>query len=338
MSHRARPGLAVAALSILALAACGSPDAAGPAESPGATEAAVTVVTSTNVYGAIAEAVGGERVAVESIIADPAADPHSYESTPADAATVAGAGIVVLNGGGYDPFMARLVEAAGNSPAVIDVVELSGLEPAEGAAGTAEEKPADDGHGHGHEGEAHSEEGGHGALNEHVWYHLPTVQSFATTLAQQLGTLDAEGAADYTANAEAFNTEVAGLIERAAAAGAGTPGARIALTEPLPVYLVEAAGLTDVTPPEFSEAVEEDTDPPAAVVAEMLALFSGDPVRALILNDQTQTPTTDQVRKAAEGAGVPVVEMSETMPEGQTDYVAWMGGQIDALTGALDRT
>jgi zinc/manganese transport system substrate-binding protein len=98
---------------------------------------------------------------------------------------------------------------------------------------------------------------------------------------------------------------------------------------------VETAGLTDVTPHEFTEAIEEDTDPPAAVLQETLALFSGDPVRALIVNAQTETPSTDQVRNAAQTAGVPVVEMTETLPEGSRDYVDWMGGQIDALAGAL---
>jgi zinc/manganese transport system substrate-binding protein len=74
------------------------------------------------------------------------------------------------------------------------------------------------------------------------------------------------------------------------------------------------------------------------VVAEVLELFApgGEPVRALIVNAQTQTPTTDQVRQAAEAGGVPVVEMSETLPEGQPDYLTWMSAQVDALTAALN--
>ena len=75
------------------------------------------------------------------------------------------------------------------------------------------------------------------------------------------------------------------------------------------------------------------------MVAETLALFTpgtADPVRALIVNAQTETPTTDQVRQAAESAGVPVVEMTETLPADQPDYVSWMGSQIDALTAALN--
>lgn len=300
---------ATAALAALTLAACGSSDASGGGAAAPADDGTLTVVASTNVYGSIAEAVGGGTVSVESLITDPAADPHSYESTPADAATIAGADIVILNGGGYDEFMPQLLESAGGDPVVLDVGELSGLVPA----------------------------GDDAEFNEHFWYSLPTVQTLADRLAEELGRVDAANAATYTANAETFGTEISGLQERVAAIGTSVPGASVAVTEPVPVYLVEEAGLANATPEEFSEAVEEDTDPPAAVVAETLGLFApGSPVRALILNAQTQTPTTDQVRQAAEGAGVPVVEMTETLPDAYPDYLGWMSSQVDALSAALN--
>lgn len=66
----------------------------------------------------------------------------------------------------------------------------------------------------------------------------------------------------------------------------------------------------------------------------MLALFGDDPVQALILNTQTQSAVTDQVREAAEAAEVAVVEMSETLTT--PDYLDWMGGQIQALAAALE--
>lgn len=317
-----RRPLVGAAVALAALTACGSGDAAPT--TPTADDG-ITIVASTNVYGSIAQAVGGAGVTVESLITDPAADPHSYESTPADAVTVGEGDIVILNGGGYDEFMPQLVETAGGAPTVLDVAEISGLVPEEEAG---EEEHA--------EGE---EEHGHGEFNEHFWYSLPTMRTLATDLAGALGSLDAANAATYTANADAFNAQVDALITRAEAAGASVSGGRVAVTEPVPGYLIETAGLTDVTPPEFSEAVEEDTDPPAAVVAETLALFTPgvpDPVRALILNAQTETPTTDQVRMAAASAGVPVVEVTETLPADQPDYLSWMGAQVDALTAALN--
>ena len=296
--------VAAAALTTLALAGCGTAETPAT-DAPPAEAGKLSVVTSTNVYGSIAEAVAGDRAVVTSLITDPAADPHSYESTPAAAASVAEAAVVVYNGGGYDDWMSQVVESAGGERTVIDVAQLSGLETADGE------------------------------FNEHFWYSLPTVQKLTTQLATDLGAADPAHAAEFTANATAFNGSVTELLAKAQAIGTEHPGARVAITEPVPGYLIESAGLTDVTPPEFAEAIEEDTDPPAAVLQETLALFSAQPVEALILNAQTETPTTDQVRQAAQTGGVPIVEVTETLPAGATGYTAWMGGQIDALAGAL---
>lgn len=300
-----------AAAATLLLVACGSPGT--PAEPP----VGPRIVASTNVYGSIAQAVGANLATVTSLITDPAADPHSYEPTPADVLAVGDATIVVFNGGGYDDFVPRLVEASADPPrrrSVIDVSELSGLRhPAAG--------------------------GGAAQFNEHVWYSLPTVQKLAGRLAADLGATDTANAPRYTANAEVFTAAITRLADRTSAIGATAPGARVAVTEPVPGHLVEQAGLVDATPPAFAEAIEEDTDPPAAVVEDVLALFTGDtPVRALILNSQTRTASTDRVRSAAEAAGVPVVEMTETLPPGSTDYLTWMSGQVDALSAAVGRT
>jgi zinc/manganese transport system substrate-binding protein len=300
MVPRVLAGVLAAAL---ALAACGSPSPPPAGAGPGT----IPVVASTDVYGAVVRAVGGDRVAVTSLIDDPAADPHSFEPPPADAAAVAGARLVVVNGGGYDDFAERL--APGPNAAVVNVVELSGLTAPAG-----------------------------GELNEHVWYSLPTMKTLAARIATDLGAVDAAAATEFTANADAFGARVDGLVAKVDAIKIAHDGDRIAVTEPVPLYLTEAAGLVNVTPEEFSEAVEEDSDPPAAVVAQTLDVFAADPVRVLLANGQTRTPVTDQVEQAARTAGVPVVEVGETLPAGVDDYVVWMDGQIDALGRALDRT
>ncbi|MGI5126266.1 metal ABC transporter solute-binding protein, Zn/Mn family [Pseudonocardia sp. CA-107938] len=298
---------ALGAAAALLLTGCGS-GAAPAAQQPAGAAAKIPVVTTTNVYGSIASAVGGDRVAVTSLLNDPSADPHNFEATPADATKVADARILVMNGGGYDDFATKLAQAGGGDRKVVDVVELSGLK----TAGDAE-------------------------FNEHVWYSLPTVTKLAETLATDFTAADPAGASTYQAGATAFVEKVKGLQQRVDAIKAKDAGQRVAVTEPVPLYLVEAAGLVNATPPEYSEAVEEDTDPPAAVLQQTLDLFKGTPVRALLLNTQTQTPTTDQVKQAAQTAGVPVVDVSETLPDGQTDYVSWMSSQIDALAAAVNR-
>ena len=288
-----RAGAALAA--VLMLAACGSasPPPAGP-----------SVVASTDVYGAVASAVGGDTAAVTSLIRSADADPHEYEPTPADTLAVSRATVFVANGGGYDDFATKLYDAASNKPVSVVVTALSGFE-----------TDAPD-------------------FNEHVWYDLPTVKKLADHLATSLGAADQPNANRYLDNAKKFDAQVDGLMTKVAAIKAKHAGVKVAITEPVPGYLLDAAGLVVVTPPEFSEAVEEGTDPPAAVVTANNATFAE--AKVLVENAQTTGPITTQAEQAAAANRVPVVKVTETLPEGVTDYVVWMNGQVDALAAALD--
>ena len=291
----------------LALVACADePTAAGSAEGA---QQRIQVATSTDVYGSVVRAVGGNRVSVTSFIDNPGADPEEYEAAPADAAAVEAAELVVGNGGGYDDFVFQLAEAAGGSRTVLDASDVSGL---------AEEVAAGE------------------EFNEHVWFDLAAMQRLADRVATELGEISPQDRDAFTAGATSFNKDVEELKTKVAEVAKEFPGARVASTEPLPLYLVEDAGLQNATPEEFMEASEEGTDAPAAVVQETLELVtSDDPVRVLVLNVQTQTPATDRLRQAAEAAGVPEVEVFENLSQSVEDYVPWMQAQIDALTAAL---
>ncbi|MFY9755968.1 MAG: zinc ABC transporter substrate-binding protein, partial [Pseudolabrys sp.] len=71
----------------------------------------IAVVAAENFYGDIARQIGGERVAVVSIMNNPEQDPHLFETTPAVVRQLAGARIVILNGANYDPWMDKLLAA-----------------------------------------------------------------------------------------------------------------------------------------------------------------------------------------------------------------------------------
>lgn len=327
---RSVPTLACAtAVALLALTGCGD-DAADAAA-----DGRITVVASTNVWGSVAQAVGGDQVSVESLINDAAGDPHAHPDKPEDATALAGADLAVYNGGGYDEFFTKLVDTTGADLRRIDAFELSGH------ADEAQPDEHEEAEHEGEEVEHEGEEGGgheHGAVNEHVWYDLPTVQRVADAIAEELGAVDPDQKSTFTANAEAFGTELDGLATRVERLGQDHPGAKVVATEPVATYLLETAGLTDATPPEFSEAIEEETDPPLSVVARTTDLIATKQVVALVNNAQTETAVTESLTDAATKAGVPVVTVTETLPEGVTDYVEWMTTQVDALAGALSTT
>ena len=55
----------------------------------------------------------------------------------------------------------------------------------------------------------------------------------------------------------------------------------------------------------------------------------------LIYNTQTEGSVPEQIRAAAERAGVPVVEVTETVPPGAQSFEAWQVDQLDCLAKAL---
>ncbi|MGO4143650.1 zinc ABC transporter substrate-binding protein [Paenarthrobacter sp. YAF11_1] len=311
---------ASAALAALLLSSCaGTAGASDPSSSGG-----IEVVTSTNVYGDVVKAIGGDRVKVNAIITKTSQDPHSYEASAQDKLVISKAKLVVENGGGYDEFLHKIAdETKVGHENMISAVEISGLAPEEEA----------------HSEESHSEEGhthNHGEFNEHVWYSLDTMGKLADAVAAKLGSLDAGSAATFTANAEAFKTKLADLTGKLDAVKAENDHAPVAVTEPVPLYLLEAAGLENKTPEAYSAAIEEETDVPAAVLKETTDLVSAKSVRFLAYNEQTEGPQTEAVKRAAEAAGVPVVNFTETLPDGK-DYIQWMADNVEAVSSALKK-
>jgi zinc/manganese transport system substrate-binding protein len=295
-----------AASSVLLLSACGSDE--DPAAAGAPSDGGVSVVASTNVYGSIVSAIGGDAVEVISIISDPSADPHSYEASARTQLAVSEADLIVANGGGYDDFVDTLISSSDSDAPVIDAVEVSGREA---------------------EAEAAGEE-----LNEHVWYDLETVEKLSEEIVSALSDADPDNADTYEANGADFAEQVQALISSEEEARAGAEGAGVAITEPVPGYLLDALGAENRTPEEFSEAIEEGGDVAPAVLQETLDLFGSGQVEALVYNEQTTGAETEQVLAAAEAAGVAVVPVTETLPEG-ADYVSWMQDNVDAVAAAL---
>jgi zinc/manganese transport system substrate-binding protein len=309
---------ALAGLSLL-LSAC-STTAGGQQAETGTIE----VVTSTNVYGDIVREIGGDKVNVKALITKASQDPHSYEATTQDKLAVSKARLVVENGGGYDDFLHKLAEDSNvEHDNVISAVEVSGLAPEEepAAASTAEATEPDD----------HSD---HGGLNEHVWYNLDAMTKLADAVEARLTALEPSSATAFQANADSFKEEIAGLNSQVAGLAATAAQAPVAVTEPVPLYLLEAAGLVNKTPADYTAAIEEDADVPPAVLKEATELAGSKDIKFLAYNTQTESPQTQALRKAAEASGVPVLDFSETLPEGKT-YVEWMSGNVDSIKQAL---
>lgn len=309
-----RPLTALLAVSLLAvpLAGCASGSGAPSDDASASGGATLEVVASTDVYGDIAQQIGGDDVKVTSIIDSPDKDPHEYQATSRDQLALSTADVVIQNGGGYDDFVDTMISAlpGGKSPVLLNAADISGYD----------QEPAE------------------GEFNEHVWYDMPTMQKLAEEIEQAFSTADPAGAAAFEANEQAFTAKLDTIAAAEAAAKSSATGKGVAITEPVPLYLTSAMGLENRTPDEFSEAVEEGTDVPADVLKETLALFSEKQVAALVYNSQTTGATTDQVVAAAKAAGIPVVPVTETLPAdlpAGSGYVEWMTENVDAVASAI---
>ena len=277
----------------------------GLRSSGSASSGRLNVVAAENVYGDMASQIGGSHVAVTSILSDPNADPHLFEPGTANGLAVSRAKLVIQNGVGYDAFMQKLEDASPNSHRiVVTMADVLGV-------------------------------GGPGA-NPHLWYDVPRLDRIATAIAAGLEQADPAHTRSYQAGLRRFEAGLRPLTREVASIRRAYAGRPVAYTEPVPAYLLDAAGLRNLTPESFARAIEDGTDPSPQAVSAMTALFSQHRVRVLLYNSQTVSPITSQIKSDAQAAGIPVIGVSETLPRGMT-FQQWQLSEAKALQRALAR-
>jgi zinc/manganese transport system substrate-binding protein len=307
------PGLpAVSILTLLILVGCSAaagsaspgptaPQLGGP--TPAGTAGPIAVLGTENFYADLLSQVGGARVSAISLLNDPNADPHAFESSPQDAADVADARLVIENGLGYDAFMDKLLAASPNaSRTVINVQQLLGL--ADGA-------------------------------NAHIWYDPATMPAVAVAVARALDAIDPANAFYFNAREALYLDSLKPLAAKIAEMKTRFNGTPVAFTEPVAGYLASAIGLQVLTPEGFQKSIEDGTDPAPVDVAAETDLLAGKMVKVLIYNSQVTTPITSQMHDLAVAHGIPVVGVAETIPPAYSDYASWQLAQLNQLEEAL---
>jgi len=286
---------------IVLLAGCGLLAACGGSKPA----SGLSVVAAENAYGDIAEQIGGARVHVTSILSDPNADPHLFEPGSSNGLAVAEARVVIQNGLGYDAFMTKLENASPSSKrsvlVIADVLEIHGSD-----------------------------------ANPHLWYDVPGLPRISSAIAAQLQQADPAHASDYRAGLVRFNASLQPLRREVARIRASFGGSPVAYTEPVPGYLLDAAGLENLAPASFTRAIEDGTEPTPQAVAAMDALITEKRVQVLLYNSQAVSPVTARIQAAARAAHIPVVGVTETLPPKLT-FQQWQLAQAKRLATALAR-
>jgi zinc/manganese transport system substrate-binding protein len=303
-SNRGRPALVTAVLTATAFGLAVGAAACADAATETGGSAVVHVVAAENFWGNITSQLGGRDVKVTSLITNPNADPHLFETDAADAATLAQAQVVIENGAGYDTWMSSLLSADGGSPRVVNaanVLHITGSDP-----------------------------------NPHLWYDIPRVPTVAAAIATALEKAAPQDAATFKANLTAFDDSLAPIDATLATLKAKFHNVPVAYTERVPGYALAVAGLDVVTPSGFARAVEDGTDPSPADTLAMQKLLDDRDINVLLYNVQTVTPVTTQIRALAQQHHIPIVGVSETMPADAATYQQWQQSQLTALLHALE--
>jgi len=280
--------------------------ACGSTGSPASSSGVINVVAAENFWGSVATQLGGSKVNVQSVVTDPNADPHEYESSANDARAFAEANLVILNGAGYDDWGKKLLtanQASGRN--VLNLADLLG------------KKVGD---------------------NPHFWYNPDYVVRVADSITAQFKSIDPADASYFERRRQElatalgpYSAEIANIKQRYA-------GVAIGATESIFVYMAAALGLSLTTPVEFMNAVAEGNDPPVSAVVQFQEQISGRQIKVLVYNLQTSTAVTTNIKALAAAKHVPSVGVSETPLPDNLTFQDWQLKQLKSLEAALSST
>jgi zinc/manganese transport system substrate-binding protein len=266
-----------------------------------AAEDTITVVAAENFYGDVARQIGGDRVAVASIMSNPDQDPHLFEVSPTVVREVAAAQIVLYNGADYDPWMEKLLKASPRSGRTVIV-----------AADLVNRKAGD---------------------NPHLWYDPATMPAVAGALAAALGAADPVHKDDYEARLKTFLASLDPLEQKITAIRRKFAGAPVTATEPVFGYMADALKLK-MRNERLQLAVMNDTEPSARDVAQFERDLKTHKVRVLFYNKQAADKLVQHLVELAHASNVAVVGVTETCPPGMS-YQDWMMSELDDTEKAL---
>ena len=292
------------ALPVGALALAAAAVIAGCAGISTASPNGVSVVAAENFWGSIAAQIAGNEASVQSIISNPAEDPHAYEPTASDARTLATSQLAIVNGVGYDPWAPKLLAANPDSRRIVlSVGDQFGL----------------------HEGD-----------NPHRWYDPAEVERTANAIAGDLSKLDPKNASYYSNRVRAFETTGLGryheLITQIKSRYAGVP---VGASESIFALLAPALGLDLITPPSFMKAISEGTEVGAQDTITTQDQITSHQIKEWIYNTQNAAPQIQRLNALARANDIPIAMVTETLAPQNASFEQWQVAQLQQIERAL---
>ena len=324
---RARRHLAAVAALALAgsLASCAalspgsdSTAAASGAAPTAAPSGALTVSTSFYPIQYLAQAIGGEHVAVTSVTPTNV-EPHDFELSPKDV-TALSASSLVLYVSGFQPSLDdALAQVSG--PAVVDLAGSVDLVHHDGVEEEHEEGATEAAHDHDHDPAA--------ALDPHFWLDPVRMQAAAKAVEAALAQADPAHADDYAANLDTLNATLTDL-NTSYSTGLGHCERTTFVTSHAAFgYLADRYSLTQAS----ISGVDPESEPSPAELAEVKKIVESTGTTT-IFTEELVSPETAQAVAAETGAQTRVLSPIESAPE-SGDYAGVMRTNLEELRTAL---
>lgn len=290
--------IAIAALASVGMLA--SVAACGSGQSTSEKNGTIEVVASVNQWGTVAKTLGGDNVNVTSIINSTNVDAHDYEPTTSDIAKLQKAQVIIVNGAGYDAWAVKAAQTA--NATIVNAAAVGGVNDGE---------------------------------NPHVWFSAEVRKAVAQAITKAYEQVDAAKKNDFDKMNDRWTAEENNVESKIAEVKQKTDGLAYAATESVASYLAEDMGLTDATPSGYARATANESEPTPTDIKQFTDALKAGEIKLLVVNTQEESELTGKITDAAKSVEVPMVELTEQMPEQYDSLTAWMEGLVDAFSQAI---
>jgi zinc/manganese transport system substrate-binding protein len=268
----------------------------------------VPIVASFSILGDLVHQIGGDRVSVDTLVG-PEEDAHVFDPAPRDAARLAAAKLVVINGLGFEGWIDRLIKASGGVPRL--VIASVGVSSHRALIDRRE------------------------MTDPHAWQDVSNVRIYARNIADALISIDPEGGNVYRANLTRFDADLAALDNEIHSAISAIPPERrkIVTTHDAFGYFALAYGVEMIAP----QGVSTEAEASAKDVARIIRQVKSEKIPAVFLENISDPRLAARIA-AESGARIGGKLYSDALSKKNASagtYIAMMKANIRELTKAL---
>lgn len=165
-----------------------------------------TIVSTTSIVTDVVQNIAGDKIVIRGLIAK-GGNPHNFDPTPRDMATVESADLIFVNGLGLEESLLTAIQNVKTSK-IIEVSSTVDSISFEEVKHDHDEHDAEGEHEEDEENHDEGEEDHHHDVDPHTWMSPLNVIAWADVISEALSELDPENAEVYGENAEAYKADL----------------------------------------------------------------------------------------------------------------------------------